>query len=270
MLFVVVGVAGILVVSYLALDYVFTQYKHTKRSRVVLAVEAVVCVILGLFLGSSLPGLPWYFSASIGLAMGLLAYSALVVTTVEMWRRVLPGAQNSPDVEDLQRKLEDLQGQYETITDEISALNAEKKALERDHDEELFRQRQLENQVHRWKGGGGMERIRSLRVEDWIREMADMEDEELRSMREELRERRDVEDTERGEALRVRAALADLELLRRSMAEPNRELAQIKRAIEAAENKKGSLATQMRELDRELRSWNRFREEESRDRTELR
>ncbi|MFP4201127.1 MAG: hypothetical protein ACLFS8_06940, partial [Clostridia bacterium] len=199
-----------------------------------------------------------------------LIYSALAIVTVEMWRRVAPGGGDSRDVRDLQGRLEDLQREHQAVVEEISALKTEKKALEREHDEELFRQRQLENQVHRWQGGGGMERIRSLRVEDWIRELAGMKEEELRSLRDRLRDRQDGDDEERTEALRVREALAELELQRRTMAEPNRELAQIKRAIEAAENKRGSLATQIREVDRELRSWNRFRDEESRDRTELR
>ena len=269
MLFVVVGVAGILVVSYLALDYVFTQYKHTNRSRGVLLAEALVCLLLAVFLAVGLPGLPWYFSGALGFAAGLLAYSALALITVETWRRMAPAEERSGDFGSLQHRMQSLQEEYEDVVREINELNRRKKALEREHDEELFRQRKLENDVHRWQGGGGMERIRSLRVEDWTRELSDLSESQLEATCRRLEERAEEEAPDKEEALRIRACLTELELIRRGMREPNRELAEMKRALDEAEGRKGALAAEIHELDRDLRAWNRGQEEDPEEKVEL-
>ncbi len=270
MLFVVIGGAGILLVTYLALDYVFTQYRHTKRSRTVLLAEAMVCLLLAVFLASRLTGMEVLFRVAVGLAMGLLMYSALAVVTVETWRRMAVSDGGQGAAGSMQLRMQRLQEEYEAVVREINELNRKKKALEREHDEELFRQRKLENEVHRWQGGAGMERIRSLRVEDWTRELSNLSESQLESMREEFQRKVSEADAEREEALRVRAALAELQLLRRRMDAPNRALSEIKRALDEAEGRKGSLALEIQEMDRELRTWSHRGEDDSEDRIELR
>lgn len=256
MAIIVVGVSVIILLTYLSVDYVLTRYHHTRKSLMVLGVEAAVCLLLGLFLGFGLAELAWYYNVAFTLLIALPAFSVLSLVTVETWHRLKQGETDS-EIGAMRQRMQDLQDQSDRLTWQIDNLQRRKKNLEREHDEDLFRQRKLENEIHRWQSGSGMERIRSLRIEAWSEELSDLSDGELAQQRQQLQDQvsSDHIEADREESLRVRLALIDLEHLQRRMAEPNKKIKTIKGELEDCQRRKADVDSEIRNLDRQIRAW---------------
>lgn len=256
MAIIVVGVSVIFLLTYLAVDYVLTQYHHTRKSLMVLGVEAAVCLLLGLFLGFGLAELAWYYNVAFTVLIALPAFSVLSLVTVETWHRLKQGETDS-EIGAMRQRMQDLQDQSDRLTWQVDNLERRKKTLEREHDEDLFRQRKLENEIHRWQSGSGMERIRSLRIEAWGEELSQLSDDEMALQRRDLQDQvsRDDIEADREESLRVRLALVELEHLRRRMEEPNKKIKAIKGELEDCQRRKADVDSEIRNLDRQIRAW---------------
>ncbi len=270
MAIIVVGVSVLLLIAYLALDYVITRYHHTRKSRIVLAIEALACLALGVFLGFGLPEISWYYHVTFALLIALPAFSVVSIITVEAWHRFKQGEADS-QVDMMRDQMQDLQDESERLGWQIENYQRRKKQLEREHDEDLFRQRKLQNEIHDWQSGSGMERIRSLRVENWSEEFSSFSVEDLRQERESLHEQLD----DRGEpsregSLRVKLALVELEYLRRKMEEPNKRLRELKESMEECQSRKARVDLEIGELDRQIRSHLQDREASEDRKIELR
>ncbi len=254
MAIIVVGVSVLLLIAYLALEYVFTRYHHTRKSRMVLAIEGLACLGLGVFLGFGLPEISWYYHVAFAFLIALPAFSVVSLITVEAWHRFKQGEADS-QVDTMRGQMQDLQDESELLSWQIENYERRKKQLEREHDEDLFRQRKLQNEIHDWQSGSGMERIRSLRVENWSEEFSSLSVEELRREREALREQLDDgTESDREESLRVKLALVELEYLRRKMEEPNQKLRELKENMDEFRNRKARVDAEIGDLDSQIRS----------------
>jgi len=269
MAIIVVGVSVLLLGTYLAVDYVVTRYHHTRKSIVILIAEAIACLVLGAVLGFGLAELAWYYHVSFTLLIALPAFSVLSLITVETWHR-LKQSDGDSEVGAMRRRMQDLQDESDRLTWRIDNLERKKKQLEREHDEDLFRQRKLGNEIHRWQSGSGMERIRTMRVESWTEGLSRLSLDEINEERKTLREQLDDEETDREEVLKVKLALIELEYLRRIMEEPNQQLQALKEALEETQSRKSEIDGEIHKLDRQIRAWMQDRELSADRKIELR
>ncbi|MFO8059785.1 MAG: hypothetical protein R6U70_03920 [Bacillota bacterium] len=270
MAIIVVGVSVLLLGTYLAVDYVFTRYHHTRKSIVILSAEAIACLILGAVLGFGLAELAWYYHVSFTLLIALPAFSVLSLVTVETWHRLKQSDADS-EVGAMRRRIQDLQDESDRLTWRIDNLERKKKHLEREHDEDLFRHRKLSNEIHRWQSGSGMERIRTMRVESWTEGLARLSLDEIAEERAKLQEQLDSDrEADREEILKVKLALTELEYLRRMMEEPNQQLQALRDSLEECQARKSEIDAEIRKLDHQIRSWMQDREVSADRKIELR
>lgn len=269
MAIIVVGVAAILLVTYLAVDYVATRYRHSRKSIMLLGAEAVLSLLLGLFLALSLVELPWYYHVVFGLVIALPTYAVLSLVTVETWRMLKQGNSDT-ELSQMRTRLQELQDEADRLAWQIDNLRRKKKALEQEHDEDLFRQRKLKNEIEQWQSGGGMERIRSLRVEDWNSELSQLSTDQLQKRKKELEyEINKPKNSDQYDSLKVQIALVDLELLNRKMREPNKELRELKESVEKRESRRSEVNGEIQQLDQQIRVTVQDRGSTSRKKVEL-
>ncbi len=255
MVIIVVGVSVILLGAYLAVDYVVTRYHHTRKSIAILSAEAIACLILGAVLGFGLAELAWYYHVSFSLLVALPAFSVLSLITVETWHRLKQSDADS-EVGVMRRRMQDLQDEVDRLTWRIDSLERKKKHLEREHDEDLFRQRKLSNEIHRWQSGSGMERIRTMRVESWTEGLSRLSLDEISEKKRTLQEQLDSDsERDREEVLRVNLALLELEHLRRMMEEPNKKLQDLKEGLEESQARKSEIDAEIHKLDHQIRTY---------------
>jgi len=269
MAIIVVGVAVILLGTYLAVDYVATRYRHSRKSIMILGGEAVISLLLGVFLALSLVELPWYYHVAFGLVIALPTYAVLSLVTVETWRMLKQGDSDS-QLSQMRATLQQLQDEADRLAWQIDNLRRKKKALEQEHDEDLFRQRKLKNEIEQWQSGGGMERIRSLRVEDWNLQLSELSAGQLLKRKEELANEIDKpENSERYESLKVQIVLVDLELLNRKMKEPNKALRELRESLEKKESRRNEVNGEIQQMDQQIRTLVQDRGSPSRRKVEL-
>lgn len=252
---IVVGATILLLGTYLVMDYIASRYRHTRKSKMILGAEAAICLLLGLFLTLNLVELPWYHHVVFGLTIALPAFSVISVVTVETWRLLKQGDSDS-QLSQMRSRLQELQDEADQLAWQIDNLRRKKKALEREHDEDLFRQRKMKNEIEQWQSGGGMERIRSIRVEDWNSAVEELSSEQLEERIEEIEhDAQDPENEDKYEALKVQEAIAELELVKRKMQEPNEELRRLKDLLETKEGRQAEVNAEIQKLDEEIRRW---------------
>lgn len=253
-MWIVPALVGFVVLSWLGyawLSSLFRNYQHTIESAVTLGIVGAGSLYSGWrTAGAVAPG--WSFSAraAIALAGGLVLFTLFSFMVVTLWMAFLTRrfdeaiAALDSEEESILRQLESMRWRaYERAQDFSRAPKAEPRPIDpRD---------EWERAVEAWEQGGGVARIRSLKVLEWREEMAGKTSRELKDDILSLtREIEEEQDEAKKEQLKARLAVYRLALYEKEppvaesavKTEPEREL----KADEPA------LRQRLQEIHREL------------------
>ena len=259
MLFLFVSATAILLLMVLAAEHVINRFHHTRRSRSFLLAEGAAALILGLVVAyTSFPILHPGARLLIGvlLAAPLAIFTAFV--TVELWRKQKQQVFDRHIVR-LRREADALMDALDRLRWQLERARVEEERQAGERRPLQDRRRALEAEIERWQGTGGVARLRTIKVQDWQRELAGAGEDELQRREAELEQAlRSERDPEREATLRVQLALVRLARLDRGGEAADPPPAS-ERPSERLRGEKVRLEEQLRVLQAELREWERKR-----------
>ncbi|MEX2356026.1 MAG: hypothetical protein WD535_03225 [Thermaerobacterales bacterium] len=274
MQFLFISAAVLLLLLVLAAEHVLNRFIHSQKSKRLLALQGVLALMLSLWLAwgafSQLQNV-WRLAIGLGVTLPLFILSSFV--TVEVWRRIRQ-QDFDREIHRIRRELDETVHQLERLRWESEGVQrrerimaAENRVAGRNQDDERYR---LEGQIENWQGGGGMARVRSVKVQGWRQEIAALDDEALKGRIGSLEMRRKQLPAENGEetvpsfeqrrALDVQMALARLVLMERATAETSDSPAsEDPRRPREFERRRDLLERQAETLQQEMQLWERKR-----------
>ncbi len=166
-LFAVMVVGGI---------YLFVRYQYTRKSQAVLAVAFALAWFLSYLADRAL--LPTVTGGYLAVASFLTALPFFVIFALvisEVWRKIKQ--------RDYDREIGALHAREAAVRDRLAAIG-ERLATLRDEEQSMAaRARQasesadrLRAAIEQWQQGGGVARVRAVKVQDWQRQFASMDD----------------------------------------------------------------------------------------------
>lgn len=235
----------------LAADYVVNRFRHTAKSRRVLAAEAVGAYAVSLGLVSLwlrpqrwLAGILWAGLAAVPLYLG----AALV--TVERWRRKKLAEFDRP-IAQLRRELSRRREALDRLIWQIRELERRHRDAPtqpvRDPREEWWQR------IETWQRSGAP-RVRALKVEEWRQELKGLDREALAQRRKQLEEELRAAEGERREWLEVQWILVRL-----AEAPRGEEQQEDAGSLEEARRQREREERELRRLEAELEQWQRQR-----------
>ncbi len=239
-----------------------TRYEYGPRSRRLLGLALGASVAVGFLLADL-----WLFPdlsggylvlAAAGLTLPVFVVLALVVTELlrlrkqELFSREI-SALRAREME-LEKTLEDVDRR---VRNELRRREeAERAARTLARDLEVHRER-----VERWQREGGAARIRSIKVEEWERELRSLDPAGLRERRARLeRELREVADPDRRAQLEVQMSLAVL-AASGDADRPRSVMRDVEQAVSEAAKERREVEAELGRVRAELTLWqDRLRE----------
>ncbi len=257
---VLVTGAALLFGVLLGLDHVRSRFEHSRRSLRVLAIQAVVGYVMVLLI--ALRALDWaaHWVALLALPLALPVFVLLAVITVEYWRLSRQQEFDS-EIGRIERQQIGILERRDELQRDLADLKRQQSRRSLKSDSGLFRKRQLQRQVETWTQEGGFARIRSLRVEDWTKEMAAQSPTGLRARMDELdalaASARDAGDQEKLEQVQVQLAVAEIHLLESGNLKSEGEPSDLERRVLDLNQELERCQAQLGELESELEEWRR-------------
>ncbi|MEW6547727.1 MAG: hypothetical protein AB1446_12605 [Bacillota bacterium] len=247
-----------------------TGYRYTKSSLAGLA---------GVFAGSAaaaqvisralLPSSSRTVQVLAGAAITVPLFILLGTVMAEVWKH----SRGKPTVDELEgwkRREDECLVRLAEVERELEALAARQREVEHANREKMDRQWQLRAAVEKWEQGGGVARIRATKVQQWQQELAGLSEAELE------RRRREVEglmvgeaDPVRREQLQIQGYLVELQLLARTLAQPNRQLDELRQRQGALNAERDALRQDLLRIRQGLTDWRRRRDLRSEEPTRL-
>lgn len=260
---VLVASAALLLGVLLGLDHVRNRFEHGPRSRRVLAVEAILSYFLALYITIRLLPWPAHLSAPLAVAVALPLFTLMAVVTVEAWR-MSRQQEFDAHIARIEREITDVMEKRDEVQRQLIEARRNQSKNETQASSQVFRRRQLRSRVDDWAQEGGLARIRSLKLEDWQRDLENSEPGEIRSRIENLedqaRRASDGGDSERVEQARVQMALAELQLMGSGQAGPKSpsgpgDDVDIDKKVDDLTQRAEEYQARMQELEEELAEW---------------
>jgi len=199
----------------------YTRFEYTKKSLWGIYTCAAASLGLGLHVGTSRLGLPPVFGVPVGLGMAAALFVALASALTQAWLSV---------------KIARYDTTIEQLFDrEYVEKNRLEDARERVHGESLKRQgsaqrkrdmserrAQLVSTIDSWQQGGGIARVRSLKVEEWQKAYKAMDELSLARERDRLKAEAQAASSrpdgqEQARQIRTELAVLDLTVIERHM-----------------------------------------------------
>ncbi len=243
----------------LGLDHVRGRFEHSARSRRVLAAAGAVCLVVGFLLAFRLVQWDPWWVVLFALALALPLFTLVAVITVEIWRLSYQQKYDAEISRLVQEQVKIIE-QRDELQRRAAELRLERSRRSAKSDAGLFRQRQLKQQVESWASEGGVARIRSLRLEDWTRELQQLDRAELARRVEQLSQELEAGDSgadqEQVRQLRAQKAwteLFQLEAAQGVISEP--DPGDLEARVEATDQQVERLASQLAEVQEELELW---------------
>lgn len=228
-----------------------TGYRHTRTSLAgLLGVLLFAAAVAQLISRTLLAASPLAIRILVGVAFTVPLFVLLGTVMAEVWKR----HQGKPGgvADDGRRREEECLARLAQLERELEQLSARQRELEEVNREKLDRQWRLRAAVEKWEQGGGIARIRATKVRQWQEELGRLREEELGSRRRRLEEEMVSEtDAIRREQLQIRGYLVELELLARALAQPNRELDELRLRQQSLTSQRDSYQQELARLRQE-------------------
>jgi len=258
-LFFVAAVAVLLLV--LAADHVKNRFQHTPRSRRVLRLEAVAAFALGVTAVSYLlhpQSLVWI--CLWGLLVAVPIFVILAFVTVEVWCRKKQSKYDQ-QVGQLSREVTRLREEVQRLNWRERDLAQRRGRVEDQRRERLEEQAEIRRQLAHWERGGGLARLRTVKVRDWQEDFEALSTEELEERREELRSRVSESRSEERDQLRAQLNVVELIILGRELGGPDRGETQVDSQLSELRHNRQDIEQELAVMEQELEEWRRRKQQ---------
>jgi len=216
-LFGILGAFVVLVwLVIMGLVHVSSRYHHSRLSRRVMAVEAVLSLALAVTYTQNQVPLPSPWPQLLSLPLALALFAGMSTVTVLAWRFRLQGSFDA-QIAQLEQKesalLQELDGIRDRVHTEALRLRETETQDKKSHD----RTARLRHIINQWQQEPGVARIRSLRTAEWAEQYRAMSADGLQARREELMAEaeaaRGARDSERETQINVELSVIELVVL---------------------------------------------------------
>lgn len=235
-------------------DYVKNRFRHSRQSRLVLALQAPFALLVGIFTSARFwPELAPGIREGVSVLIGLPVYALMAFATVEFWRRRKQGW--------VDREISRLLRERDRWEETLERLNWELADLERErdsHDDEAehfkARLRALEDQVSAWEEEeAGLKRM--IRVEQWTAEMSSRQTQQLGALKDEVMARLEKTVPSERQELIVQLQLLDMILLRRRLSDPRQAAGGIEHRLSQLMSTREQVDSRLSQIREELQFW---------------
>jgi hypothetical protein len=206
-----------------------TGYRYTKSSLAGLGGVFVTCAAVAQVVARALlPSSSRIIQVLVGIVITVPLFILLGTVMAETWKRsrVMPPLD---ELEAWRRREEECLARLAEVERELEVLAARQREVEQANREKMDRQWQLRAVVEKWEQGGGVARIRATKVQQWQQELAGLSETDLERRRQKLDDLVVGEaDPVRREQLQIQRHLVELQVLARTLAQPNRQLDELR------------------------------------------
>lgn len=241
-----------------------TGYRYTKSSLAGLGGVFVGCAALAQLVARGLlPTASRAVQVLVGFLVTVPLFILLGTVMAETWKR----SRATPPADELEawrRREDDCLARLAGVERELEALAARQREVEHANREKMDRQWQLRAAVERWEQGGGVARIRATKVQQWQQELLDLSEADLERRRQELEELMVGEaDPVRREQLQIQRYLVELQILGRALAQPGRQLDELRQRQGALHAERENLRQELSRIRQAMHDWRRRRDLQS-------
>jgi hypothetical protein len=226
------------------------QVDYTRKSKAGLFLCGAASLAVGIYVATRVVELPALFSFPIG---GLAACALFIILSnamVEAWRYSKLTVFDH-EIDQLLERVDKLKSRLDNAKDKVLDESLRHRTDNQRRNDMVLRLEQLQQSVDSWQQGGGVTRIRTIKVEEWRSQYKAMSEIELAASRKALKAdlqnttvSTDTDSLERERQLKAQMAVLDIEVIDRHMfeheapAEPAKHVfvdsEQIKRELETA------------------------------------
>jgi len=238
-----------------------TGYRYTKSSLAGLAGVFAGCATVAQLLARAiLPTASRVVQVLVGIFITVPLFILVGTVMAETWKRSR-AAPPADELEAWRRREDDCLARLAVVERELEALAARQREVEQANREKMDRQWQLRSAVERWEQGGGVARIRATKVQQWQQELAGLSEAELERRRQQLEELMVGEaDPVRREQLQIQRHLVELQILGRALAQPGRQLDELRQQQGALHAEREKLRQELSRIRQAMQDWRRRRD----------
>ncbi len=242
--------------------HLLTRYQYAPRSRRALALAAAGSYVVAVLVMARLfPGLRGAYLYGWAVLAALVVFVAVALVLVEGWRK-WKQREFDRHVAFFRQREEECRHAIDAIDRDLARQLARRRSLEDGHGNELEDFRRLRQAVEAWEQGGGVARIRGVKVRDWQAEFEALPAEVLRErvdrLAAELETARET-DRERAAQLEAQLSLARLVQLGDRGAQPAQALGAAEHAILELRRAREERERELAQARREAEEWERRR-----------
>lgn len=238
------------------------RYKYGRRSRLALAATALVSFALAFaFVQSQWPGLDTGTRLLLAAGGTLPLFLILAVVLVEVWR-LHKLSLFTAQARALREQLTTAEEQVHALERRRMTVDGRRKDIDERHRGRLTELAELKSRIAAWEEGGGLTRVRSVKLEEWRTEFRDLSAEELAERQQHLdRELADAlaaADEEAVGSIRTRLALLRAMQLEGATAVV-KEIETLGQVTLELDHELASRRAEVERLKRELDDWEKRR-----------
>ncbi len=249
----------------LAINYLITRYRYSKKNQALLVLLWVLSYLAGIgFMRFHWPDIELAYIYLGALALSLPIFVILGLAAVTYLRqRLLSGFDQ--EIGRLDRERERVRSALALVEQRLALAASRQRAIEGRHREKLAEQKILQSLLDEWQQSGGVARLRAVKVQEWRDELRGLDRRALETRRadiqRELERLPEGESGDRQDQLRAQLKVIDLALLEPDLAAPNEELSGLEKDVADLTIRKKEDEAKLAELGRELEEWRSRRNE---------
>ena len=237
------------------INHLLTRYKYTRRSRRALQVSAVGSGLLSYgFIRLHWPELDILFVYAGSVVLALPTFVVLAIILVEIWRKAKQ-AEFDVSISSLRNRINQLEERRFLLRHQLQQLENQATRVQSGNPRDLAEQEELKDRLDRWQQGGGMARIRSIKVEEWQRQFTALGQQELMEERKRLVEDHSARGRDDQDRLQAQLLLVQLEILSRRLKEPNSMIHALDKKTDSISHELEQIEEQLPQYEQELDDW---------------
>jgi chromosome segregation ATPase len=119
----------------------------------------------------------------------------------------------------------------------------------------LTEQAEIRRKLARWEQGGGLARLRTVKVRDWRREYEQLSATELETKRREIAAELENASGDEREQLQAQLYVIELTRLDKNLSGPNQELSELEADLSQLGEQRRQIEQKLASIERELEEW---------------
>lgn len=244
-----------------AINHLITRYRYSVKSRTLLFLLWLLSYLAALgFIKDQFSGIEPAYMFLFALALSLPIFAGFALLAVTYLRsRLLRGYDQ--EIGRLHQEREQLRTAAALVEQREALTASRRRALEARHREKLAEQRVLQRLLDEWQQGGGVARLRAVKVQEWRDELAGLGLEALEERRAAIQAEvnrlggEGAAAADRYDQLRAQLKVVELALLDPDLSRPNEELNELDKTSAELELQRRDKQAEIEGVSRELEEW---------------